>query len=51
MADAAGYFIGSQAYFDPPRYMMGHTIVLCCIALGIITVLGLRIVLYNINKS
>ncbi|KAG2221834.1 hypothetical protein INT45_003548, partial [Circinella minor] len=51
MGDSAGYFIGSQAYFDPPQYIMGHTIALSCIALGIITVLGLRIILYIINKN
>ncbi|KAI8144410.1 major facilitator superfamily domain-containing protein [Fennellomyces sp. T-0311] len=49
--NAAGNAIGGQAYFDPPKYLMGHTIALSCFGLEIFVILALRIMLNRANKK
>ncbi|KAI9246246.1 major facilitator superfamily domain-containing protein [Phascolomyces articulosus] len=51
MSDSAGFVIGGHAYFDPPRYIMGHTIALCSIALSITTAILLRFMLSRVNRN
>ncbi|KAI8148954.1 major facilitator superfamily domain-containing protein [Fennellomyces sp. T-0311] len=48
--EAAGNAIGGQAYFDPPRYLMGHTIALSAFGADVILILGLRVMLNRTNK-
>ncbi|KAI9246242.1 major facilitator superfamily domain-containing protein, partial [Phascolomyces articulosus] len=49
--ESSGNAIGGQAYFDGPRYTMGHTIALSAVGLNIILAIGLRLILKRINNQ